>query len=128
MNTLTPFDSLTALDLALARALPLHQPFSNMPPAPANLILMAAVRGWARIDNQAIEDEMSGRPPRRVWMPRFIRSMERPDWSKVWLRLAVSALHAEKALPETLNAVTRLEEMSYERPFLHAFADILEQQ
>lgn len=127
MNSLTALDSRTEVDLSLARALPVHQPFSNMPPAPAHLILMAAVRGWAHVDNQPVEDAMSGRPPRRVWMPRFLRSMERSDWSKVWVRLALTALQAEKALPETLNAVARLEDMPYEQPFLHAFADILEQ-
>ena len=127
MNALTAFDSKADFPTNLSSSFPVHQPFSNMPPAPAHLILMAAVRGWATVDNRPVQDEMSGRPPLRVWMPRFVRSMERPDWAKVWVRLALVALQAEKALPETLNAVARLEDMDYERPFLHALADVLEQ-
>jgi hypothetical protein len=99
---------------------------TNLPPAPAGLILRAAVRGWAHMFNKPAVDPMSGRPPRAVWMPAFCRSTGEDDWGVCWLRLAEAAMRREGAVPETLMALRNLEEKGYQKPLLHAFADMLE--
>lgn len=99
---------------------------ANMPPAPGHLILMGAVRGWAHVDNRTPADDYTGRPARHVWVPPFIRSIARPDWCNVWLRLAEIGFQNDKAPPETLAAVRRLQETGFERQFLLALADTLE--
>ena len=64
---------------AIPAPVPALRPFptsfsTNLPPAPAHLILRAAVRGWAHVFNKPPRDPVSGRPPRCIWMPPFLRS------------------------------------------------------
>lgn len=114
----------------LAAAFYTKLPFfdGNQPSAPAHLLLMAGVRGFSHVFNVPLENDDKGRlrPKRGIWMSAFVRSMERDDWATTWLRLARIALQREMAVPETLAAVERLEEIGFERPLMRAFADILE--
>lgn len=122
---------MNTLPLPFVANLPALRPFpdtfsTNLPPAPAHLILRAAVRGWAHVFNKPVVDPMSGRPPRGIWMPAFMRSTGETEWPVSWLRLAETAMRREGALPETLAALRHLEDKGYEKHFIHAFADELE--
>ncbi len=90
---------------AMPAPVPALRPFptsfsTNLPPAPAHLILRAAVRGWAHVFNKPPRDPVSGRPPRCIWMPPFLRSTGEADWAVSWLRLAEVAMRREDAPPE----------------------------